>query len=173
MTKKKIEDIIEEIDVTLERDDKEDEVNEFIVLTDKIKELEDRAMRSQSEFQNYKRRTEEERVQYITHANGYLIGQILPVLDDFERAMASVKDEAIKGYLTGFNLIHNNMLNILKTEGLTEIPSLNSKFDPNFHQAVSTDHDEKIDKDIILEVFQKGYTLNGKVLRPAMVKVNE
>lgn len=173
MTKKKIEDIIEEIDVTLDRDDKEHEVNEFMALTDRIKELEERTKRSQSEFQNYKRRTEEEKAQYITQANGYLIQQLLPILDDFERAMASVKDESVKGYLEGFKIIHNNMLDVLKGEGLMEIESLNIRFDPTFHQAVSTEHDEKVDRNIILEVFQKGYSLNGKVIRPAMVKVNE
>lgn len=173
MTKKKIEDVIEEVGETLERNEKNEEVNEFLVLTEKIKELEERNLRIQSEFQNYKRRTEDERIHYITQANAYLMAQILPVVDDFERALSTVKDEQLKSYLEGFNLIHNNMLKIMKDEGIVEIEALGKKFDATIHQAIATDHIDGQEKDMVIEVFQKGYTLNGKVIRPAMVKVNE
>ena len=170
---KKIEDVIEDVGVTLEHNEKNEEVNEFIVLTDKIKELEERNIRIQAEFQNYKRRTEEERGNYIMQANGYLITQVLPVLDNFDRALFDVNDEKLKSYLEGFKLIHDNMKSILTNEGLVEIPALDCKFDANLHQGIAVDNIEDKDKDIITFVFQKGYTLNGKVLRPAMVKVNE
>lgn len=173
MSKKKIEDIIENIDTSKTEVEKDKEIDELFLLTNKIKELEDRALRSQSEFQNYKRRTEEERMQYITQANNYLIEQILPVLDNFDRALNTNADKELESYFEGFKLIRKNMIEVLTNEGLKEIEALGKTFDPNIHQAVTTDHDETKETDIILEVLQKGYTLNGKVLRPAMVKVNK
>lgn len=172
MSKKKAKDIIENID-SKEKEKNEETIDEMVLLTDKIQELEEKVIRNQSEFQNLKRRTEEKEIQYITQANSSLIGKLLIILDNFDIALNIEVDDKLKNYFEGFKLVQKNMLDILENEGLKEINGVNQPFDPEIHEAVSIGNDSKKDNDIVLEVLQKGYKLNGKLLRPAMVKVNK
>lgn len=155
--------------------DLEDSVNEENEAAQKIKELEDKLLRVQAETQNYRRRRDEETDRMVRYANERLIEELLPVLDNFERAIGlddqNLNDELSK-FLEGFKMIYGSFINILNGLELTEIESLDQPFDPAFHQAVLTDKDESKEDGIILEVLQKGYMLKDKVIRATLVKVN-
>ncbi len=140
-----------------------------------IKELQDKLLRVQADSQNYKRRLEEESKNAKKFANEELIEELLPVLDNFERAISlddnDLNDELSK-FLEGFKMIYSSFVNVLNQMELKEIDALEKPFDPVYHQAVMTDKDESKEDGIILEVLQKGYMLKNKVIRPSLVKVN-
>jgi len=141
----------------------------------KIKELEEALLRSHSDLINYRKRKDEELSRMLKYANEDLIKQLLPVIDNFERAIMlddnDLTDELSK-FLTGFKMIYGSLENILRENEVIPIDGVNKPFDPIYHQAVLT---EKTDgeKGIILDVMQKGYMFKDKVIRPAMVKVSE
>lgn len=127
-------------------------------------------IRLMADFQNYKRRNEKERADIIGSANEKIVTKLLTVLDNFERALTQECTDA--AYAKGMDLIFRQLYDVLDKSGLEEIEALGEDFDPNFHHAVLTDDNDEYDSGKITEVLQKGYTLHGKVIRPAMVKVN-
>ena len=129
-------------------------------------------LRLAADFQNFRKRTEKEKGDIYARANESLMTDLLPVLDDFERALA-VKDEAAKGVQDGVRMIVDKYVAALKKHGLFEIEALGAEFDPNFHHAVQTCPAENGNEGKVAVVLQKGYLLNGKVIRPAMVIVAE
>lgn len=130
----------------------------------------ERYMRLMAEFQNYKRRAAREKSDIHAYANEKLIGELLPVLDNFERALETGAADA-EGFAKGMELIFTQMKTALENAGLAEIPALGEEFDPNIHNAVMTeDSDEQADGHIS-KVLQKGYKLKDKVIRPSMVAV--
>ena len=127
--------------------------------------------RLMADFQNFRKRTDKEKADVYSFANEKIMTDLLTVLDNFERALGSEgKDEA---YAEGMKMIFKQLQDILKTSGLEEIDAVGQDFDPNFHHAVLTDSNDDFDSGKVTEVLQKGYKLNGKVIRPSMVKVNE
>jgi molecular chaperone GrpE len=132
-------------------------------------DLQDRLLRQRAEFDNYRRRADRERSEYLQYAAGDMIQTILPVLDDFERALQHAT--ADQDYAKGVELIYQRMAEILKKMGLERIETEGRKFDPNVHQAVQRVEAEEAEDQSILEELQKGYYFRGKLLRPAMVKV--
>ncbi len=126
--------------------------------------------RLMADFQNYKRRTEKEKSDIYAYANEKLIVGLLEVIDNFERAVLS--DTADKKYAEGMEMIFRQLKSVLEKSGLEEIKALGEGFDPNFHNAVMTEDNDQFESGSVTEVLQKGYTLNGKVIRPSMVKVN-
>ena len=101
-----------------------------------------------------------------------MILSLLNVVDNFERALV-LDDEAFKSYLDGFKLIYNQVIDILNSYEVKEIEALDKVFDPMYHQSVATKKDDTKESGVVLEVFKKGYTYKDKVLRPAMVIINE
>ena len=132
----------------------------------------ERYMRLMAEFQNFKRRAAKEKSDIHAFANERLIGDLLPVMDNFERALET-ETEDIEGYAKGMQLIFEQMKTALEKAGLKEIEALGLDFDPNVHNAVMTDNTEEYENDKISKVLQKGYKLNDKVIRPSMVAVNK
>ena len=127
--------------------------------------------RLMADFQNFRKRTDKEKADVYSFANEKIMTDLLAVLDNFERALDSeCKDEA---YAEGMKMIFKQLTDILTASGLEEIDAVGQDFDPNFHHAVLTDNNEDFDSGKVTEVLQKGYKLNGKVIRPSMVKVNE
>ena len=125
--------------------------------------------RAQADFINYKRRNEEERAEFNRFVNANLILSILPVLDDLERALASVPPRMAKlGWVDGLRLIERKFRTSMEAQGLTPIKALGEPFDPNFHEAVRQD---KGKEGIVIDEFQKGYILHDRVLRPTRVVV--
>jgi molecular chaperone GrpE len=131
----------------------------------------DRWMRGQAEFQNYRKRIDRERVEMRATASADIVKQLLPVLDDFDRAFKAVSDEMKSNpVLDGFRLIERKFNQTLEQAGVTVIPTVGKQFDPNYHESVA---DEESDKPhgTILEEYRRGYLMGDKVLRPAMVKI--
>lgn len=132
-------------------------------------DLQDRLLRRQAEFDNFRRRAERERADVLEYANTETLRALLPILDDFERALKV--ESADTEYARGMQLIYQRLADSLKKLGLEPIHSTGEQFDPNIHHAVdSVETDEAADH-TILEEYQRGYNFRGKLLRPAMVKV--
>ena len=132
-------------------------------------DLQDRLLRSRAEFDNARRRFERERSDFLQFAAMDMVKEILPVLDDFERALKV--ETADRKYSRGVELIYQRLYESLKKLGLEPIESEGKQFDPNLHQAVERVQTDKEDDQTILGEFQRGYNFKGKLLRPAMVKV--
>lgn len=130
----------------------------------------ERYMRLMAEFQNYKRRAAREKSDIHAYANEKIINELLPVLDNFERALDTKSDD-VEGYVKGMELIFQQLKTALEHAGLKEIAAMGEEFDPNFHNAVMTEDSDEHDDGRISKVLQKGYTLNDKVIRPSMVAV--
>ena len=139
----------------------------------KVKELEEETLRAKADLINYRKRKDEEVSSLLKYANADIIISLLPVLDNFERVIDKDINEEVKSYLEGFKLIYNQIKEILDANEVKEIDALDKEFDPLYHQSVSMRKDETKESGIVLEVFQKGYTYKDKVLRPAMVIINE
>jgi molecular chaperone GrpE len=131
----------------------------------------DRWQRSAADFANYKRRTDEERATLGQFSNAILIGKLLAVLDDFDRALDSVPPEAHDAWIDGVKLVERKLRNVLESEGVTPIEAMGQPFDPNIHEAVAhEDTAEHPDNEVIGEV-QRGYRLHDRVIRPSLVRV--
>ncbi len=132
-------------------------------------ELHERLLRARAEFENARRRVERERLEYLQFAAMDLVRDMLPILDDFERALKV--ETADRDYAKGVELIYQRMADTLKKLGLEPIETAGQKFDPNLHQAVERVQTDEAEDQAILGEFQRGYNFKGKLLRPAMVKV--
>src|SRR6476661_4318565 len=132
-------------------------------------ELYDRLLRKQAEFDNFRRRTERDRSDFLQFAGMDLARELLPVLDDFERALKV--ECADTNYAKGIVLIHQRLSDILKKMGVEHLEAAGKPFDPNVHEAVVRFPTDEVEDQTVLEEFQKGYNFKGKLLRPAMVKV--
>ena len=174
---KKLNEHLDEVQEQLD-DEYEDKAYEKQIkeLTDKVAALQEALLRNQAELQNYKRRKEEEREKVLKYKNEDLIQQLLSVVDNFERAIRmddhDLSDEVSK-FLAGFKLIYSNMIHILESFDVKEINADGATFDPSYHHAVMMEHDDNKPAGVVLEVLQKGYLYKDRVIRPAMVKVNE
>jgi len=132
-------------------------------------DLEDRMLRARAEFDNARRRGERERSEFLQFAAMDLIKELLPVVDDFERALKV--ETADRDYAKGIELIYQRLIETLKKIGLEPIDTTGQRFDPNLHQAVDRVETEEADDMAILSEYQRGYNFKGKLLRPAMVQV--
>jgi molecular chaperone GrpE len=135
-----------------------------------VAELRDRELRKLAEFENFKKRTEREKTDYFRFALGDFFRDLLPVLDNFERALGHAPAAADDEYRQGIELIYRQFTDALKKRGLAEVPTSGS-FDPNVHEAVAREETAGVEPNAIVAVLQKGYYLNDRLLRPAFVKV--
>jgi molecular chaperone GrpE len=135
----------------------------------------DRFLRTAAEFENYRRRVERERRELTEYAASDLLKDLLPLVDDLERALAAAPSPeatgAVVGYRAGVELIHRHLLEVLRRRGVTAIEALGADFDPHFHQAVTQEVSEAHREGEVIEELRRGYTLRDRLLRPAMVKV--
>ena len=134
---------------------------------DELKEL---LLRRQAEFDNFRKRTERERSEYLQYAGMDMVKSLLPVLDDFERALKS--DCGSPEYAKGIEMIYSRMYEALKKLGLEPVDAAGKPFDPHLHQAVERVETSDSEDNIVLDEFQRGYYFKGKLLRPSMVKVS-
>lgn len=127
-----------------------------------------------ADMENLKRRLEKEHQNSLKFMMQTFIEELLPVVDNFERSLnVQNPSEEIQTFLKGYQMIFDQMMNILKKNGVEEIEAQGQEFDPNFHQAVMTANDENFGHNIIVEELQKGYKLKDRVIRASLVKVNE
>jgi len=149
-----------------------DLVNEYKEAVKARDEWEDKYLRGAAEFANAKRRAELRAENQIWAARERLLTNLLPVLDDFERAFTAIpEDEQDSSWVQGFVLIRRKLQAMLDREGVTPIEAQGKPFDPNLHQAVLAEAAEDVEPGTVLDVLQQGYLLDGRVLRPSMVKV--
>ena len=142
--------------------------DEVEVLRARAADFEDRWKRAAAEFQNYRRRTDSERSEILRGANGALLKDLLPVLDDLERALANVPPEQEESkWVEGARLVERKFRAIMERQGLTPIDAIGQPFDPSLHEAIGGSGTH------VAQEFQRGYRLNGRTLRPSMVIVGD
>ncbi len=159
-----------------EKKKKESKKDQVLELTNLLKEKEEEVLKAKADLINYRKRKDEEMNTFVKYANANLIESLLPVLDNFERAVNIKNDnlsEELKTFLKGFEMIYVNMKEILTSLGVKEIDCLHKKFDSKLENCVFTEEDKNFEDEIVLDVISKGYTYNDKVLRCASVKVNK
>ncbi|CAC6083352.1 Heat shock protein GrpE [Staphylococcus aureus] len=159
------ENVIEEIDP------KDQKINELQQLAD---ENEEKYLRLYADFENYKRRIQKENEINKTYQAQRVLTDILPAIDNIERALQiEGDDETFKSLQKGVQMVHESLINALKDNGLEVIKTEGEAFDPNIHQAVVQDDNPDFESGEITQELQKGYKLKDRVLRPSMVKVNQ
>jgi molecular chaperone GrpE len=131
--------------------------------------LQDRLLRTAAEFDNYRKRMDRERRDLADYTAGEVMKELLPIVDNLERALqAAAQDDPLR---KGVELIHRQMLDLLRKRGVNPIEALGTDFDPNFHQAVIHEESDDHREGEVMEELQRGYVVGDKLLRPAMVKV--
>lgn len=142
-------------------------------LTEELAAKSDAFLRLTAEYQNYRRRVEKEKQELIKYGNEKLVVDLLKVLDNFDRALSAVDYdcEENKNLISGIEMIRKSLSDLLKDYGVQSIEAVGQIFDPILHHAVMTEAAEGVAPETVLDEFQKGYTLNQKVIRPSMVKV--
>ena len=139
-----------------------------------LAEFKDRFLRTLAEAENFKKRIGDEAARERKYIGMDLSRKLLEPLDNLERALdAAPQNEEMNNYLQGFKIIKDQIVKVLETEGVKEIETEGKIFDPNYHQAVMMDHDDTKESQEIIRVLQKGYTYKDRILRPAMVVINE
>lgn len=158
----------------------DEDISEEISVEDLKKQADDRYARLMAEFQNFKKRSAKEKQDIHSYANEKIIRDLLEVLDNFERAISlmengntDVKSDENNAMQEGISLILSQLLEVLTKAGLEEIEALGQEFDPKFHHAVLNEPSDEFKSGEVSKVLQKGYKLNDRVIRPAMVVVSE
>jgi molecular chaperone GrpE len=164
------------------QEDQTEEVSQEEILQAKVAELEaanaelkDQMLRRQAELENYRKRLIRDKEEAVQFANESLIRDILGFLDNMERALTAAKNGGdVNALIEGFEMTQNQLLSTLdKNWGLKAIESVGQEFDPSLHEACMMTVDENLDKETVLEEFQKGYTLHDRVIRPSKVKIGK
>ena len=145
----------------------------FQKLNKEIDKLKNDYARAYADTENLKKRLMAEAEQTRKYRIQSFAKEVLPVIDNLERALQSNVEEADEGFKKGIQMIYDQLITALKNEGVTEIECLNQPFDPNLEQAILQEKKEDVGSGIVIEVLQKGYLLKDRILRPAMVKVSE
>lgn len=148
------------------------EFSEVDKLKNECKDINDKYMRLQAEFQNFKKRTEKEKANLYKFANEKLFVDLLPLMDNMERALASTETGS-DGIVEGLKMIKKSLDDIFTKNGLEAIEAMGQEFDPELHHAVMSDDSDDHASEHVIEEFQKGYKLNEKVIRHSMVKVSK
>ena len=170
---------VEEQNENVESQEAEKSVEE--TSEDKIKKLEAELQewknsytRKLAEFQNFTKRKENEVAEMRKYASEEIVVKLLDNIDNLERAVdASKESQNFDSLIEGVNMILNNLKNLLTEEGVEEIEAAGKEYDPYEHKAMITENKEELDDNVVVQVFQKGYKMKGKVVRPAMVTVNK
>lgn len=152
---------------------KESELKKLREDAAKANEYWERILRLQAEFDNAKKRMEKEKFEFTKYANEDIILELLGILDDLERSIeaAQTKHEDPQAFLKGIEMILAHLYEMLKKKGIKPIEAKGKKFDPHLHEALMQEESDKFDEDAVMEEFQKGYTLEDRVIRTSKVKV--
>lgn len=150
-------------------------LEEVLILKDNIKNLEEKVLLAQAELVNYRKRKDDEVSNILKYANQDIITELLPVIDNFERAISfsDKLDDNSRKVVDGYKIVYQGLMDIIGKFGVEVINPVLEVFDPTYHNALLVDKDESKEEDVILEVLSKGYILKGRVIRPASVKVNK
>ena len=169
---------IKEVDITDE--DSVEETNETKLeenvkqLEEEVVELKDKLLRKAAEFENYKRRTENDQINLLTFAAESFIQKLLPVIDDFERSLGHIDDaEDINAIKQGLKLIYDKLMKVFEEQGVKKIEAVGNPFDVDYHEALMQRPDDSVEPHTVLDEMEKGYTYKDKVIRHAKVVVSE
>ncbi|MCX8056688.1 MAG: nucleotide exchange factor GrpE [Ignavibacteria bacterium] len=147
--------------------------NEINQLRDEVNQWKDKFLRKMAEFDNYKKRVEQDQIQLIKYANEKLIKDLLPIIDDFERTLTFSKEELKNNtILQGVEMVYNKLMKVLSDYGLKKIDALNQPFDFNYHEALLQVPKENVEPMTVVEEVEKGYLLHDKVIRHSKVIVS-
>ncbi|MBC7361238.1 MAG: nucleotide exchange factor GrpE [Candidatus Aminicenantes bacterium] len=164
---KEKEEMISKLSEELEAKEKE-----IAQLKSQVEELKDKFLRSLAELDNVRKRVEKEKEEYYQYALSDLLREILPIIDNFERALKTPEEETDgKTFKEGVELIYRMLLNLLRKYGVTPIELQDKKFDPTIHHALASEESDEVSEPEIKEELQKGYLIHNRLLRPTMVKV--
>ncbi|WP_368652129.1 nucleotide exchange factor GrpE [Ornithinibacillus sp. 4-3] len=166
------EEVDEDAEVTI-IEESQPEQAELEKLRTEQEETLNRYLRLQAEYDNFKKRTQKERVAERKYKSQDLASDLLPVLDNFERALQVETNESNQGIIEGIQMVYNQLTEALASHGIQQIETIGQPFDPNLHHAIMQVEDEEKESNEILEELQKGYLIHDRVIRPAMVKVNK
>lgn len=165
----------QEVDQEIEADDlvdeKEDLAKKLQNKEEEAKGYLDRLQRTMAEFDNFRKRTTKEKTAMYENGSKEILEAILPILDNFERALSSEKEDKENAFVQGIEMIYKQFKSILEDLGVAEIPAVGQEFNPDFHNAVTHVDDENYGENEVVEEFQKGYMFKDTVLRYSMVKV--
>jgi len=168
------EENVTESEVADEQEKEESAEEKLTQLEEEVSELKDKLLRKAAEFENYKRRTENDQMNLLTYAAESFIQKLLPVIDDFERSLDHINDaqdvEAIK---KGLKLIYDKFIKILDDQGVRKIEAVGEPFDVEFHEALMQREDDSVEPHTVLEEVEKGYIYKDKVIRHTKVIVSE
>lgn len=153
-----------------EKEDENKIKEEEQAINEEIEQLNNRLLRLQADFLNYKTRTEKEKIATYGNAISDFILDLLPVVDNLERALCADNADA-NPFKEGVQMVYSQFMGILSKKGLKEVDSLHKPFDHNVHYGVGFEESEEYDDGIIIDVLQKGYTVNDKLIRPSMVRI--
>ncbi|WP_306430723.1 nucleotide exchange factor GrpE [Bacillus sp. EB106-08-02-XG196] len=174
LTNEEVETVFDEAGDSNEDSTDVDYAAEIQNLTSKLEEADNRYLRLQADFDNFRRRTRLDIEAGEKYKAQKLVTELLPALDNFERALQIEADnEQSRSLLQGMEMVYRSLVDALKKEGVEAIEAVGKEFDPNFHQAVMQGEDENFGSNIVSAEFQKGYMLKDRVIRPSMVQVNQ
>lgn len=140
-------------------------------LEEEVQDSKDRYLRTLAEMENMRRRQERERQDLLKYASEKLLQDLLPVLDSFEKATAASSADANNAIVEGIRMVHKQLTHVLENNGLKAVDAVGKTFDPNVHQAIQRIESDMVEKETVKDEFQRGYTLNGRLVRPSMVSV--
>ncbi|WP_284140449.1 nucleotide exchange factor GrpE [Virgibacillus sp. LDC-1] len=146
---------------------------EMLQLQQEKDEMYQRLLRIQAEYDNFKKRTQKEKAANQKYKAQDLVTELLPAIDNFDRALQTDVPEEAESYVEGISMVYRQLIDALKSQGVVEVQTVGEEFDPNLHHAVMQVEDSEKPSNIIVEELQKGYMLKDRVIRPAMVKVNK
>jgi molecular chaperone GrpE len=173
MSKKTKDEEIKDENVTSEEETQQEETTveekKEPTIEDELKDTKDQLLRTAAEYANYRARSAKEKEQTYSNAKGNVIAEILPVIDNLERAL-SQENSDYEAFKKGVEMTLNGMMSALDKLGIEAYGEVGDTFDPNFHNAVMHIEDDEFGENVICDVFQKGYKINDRVIRPAMVK---
>ncbi len=163
------EEVTEVTDTPVEETQQDTELDKALA---QVEEYKAALQRERADFVNYKKRVEREKSELGANITAKTLLNVLPIIDDFDRAIqATPEDVKSNGWATGFSLIHKKFQDMLQNLGVEQINPLGQPFDPNFHDAIGSDDSDEYESGAVLEVLQKGYVIEGKCIRPAIVRV--
>jgi len=151
----------------------DEHLKEIETLKNEKQELEDRLLRQQAEFDNFRKRTQKEKEADRKYKAQDIASDLLPIVDNFHRALQTEVDASAKNFAEGVEMVYRQLQEALKNHGIEEIETVGQEFDPNLHHAVLQEEDPDKASNLVVEELQKGYRLKDRVIRPAMVKVNK
>jgi len=132
-----------------------------------------RSLRVQADFDNFRRRSRQEKEEFAAYANTRIIEELLPVIDTFDMALKTPDDADIKTLLVGVQMVHRQLMTVLENQGVQSIEAFGQPFDPNFHEGIMQVESDEHPANTVVEELRKGYRLKDRVIRPSMVKVSQ